>query len=96
VLPERDVRLQGPEIAAAVEHDRERIAQRQSSHPERHGRRRLGFHQCSPEQLVGLIVVHATSFPEMGRLGEHNVDPPGGDCQAHRHVPLADWVGSGP
>ena len=59
-----DVGLDRAEIAAAVEDDGERVAERQAAHPQRDGGGRVGVDQRSPEQLVGWVLVQGvTSFP---------------------------------
>ena len=53
-----DVGLDRAEVAAAVEHDRERLAHRQAADPQRDRRRRARVDQRSAEQVVGWVLVH--------------------------------------
>ena len=53
-----DVGLDRPEVAAAVEDDGQRVAQRQAGHAQRDGGRVPGVDQGPLEQFVGFVLVH--------------------------------------
>ena len=53
-----DVGLDRAEVAAAVEDDRQRVAQREALDAQRDGSRRLGVDERPAEQIVGVVVAH--------------------------------------
>jgi hypothetical protein len=56
VLAERDVGLDRREVAAAVEDDRQLVAERQTVNAHRHGGRALAVEQRAPQQVCGVIL----------------------------------------
>ena len=57
-----DVGLDRPEVAAAVEDDRELLAEREPAHPQGDRRRGILVDQGPAEQFVGEMVVHVPSI----------------------------------
>jgi hypothetical protein len=58
----RHVRLDRPEIATAVEHDGERVAEREPGHAEGDRGRRIRVDEGALEQVLGFVLVHKSSW----------------------------------